>query len=76
MRGAATMSTTTSTYTVQGMTCAHCVRAVTEELGKLDHVNAVRVDLASGQVSIESDGPLDQAVVAEAVDVAGYSLAP
>jgi len=67
------MSTTT-TYTVDGMTCGHCVAAVTEELAKLDGVSHVDVDLASGRVTIDSSHPLDTAAVAAAVDEAGYTI--
>ena len=64
----------TSTFTVTGMTCGHCVSAVTEEVGKLDGVQAVDVDLTSGRVTVESEGPLDDAAVAAAVDEAGYAV--
>ena len=67
---------TTSTYTVIGMTCGHCVASVTEEVSKLDGVTAVEVDLASGQVTISSDAPLDSRAVAAAVDEAGYAVSP
>lgn len=70
-----TMNTTT-TFTVNGMTCAHCVAAVTEEVAKLDHVNHVEVDLASGDVTVQSDGPIDPIQFAAAVDEAGYAVAP
>ena len=66
--------TTTSTYTVNGMSCGHCVAAVTEELSKLGGVSHVDVDLGSGRVTVESDGPLDDDEVAAAVDEAGYTL--
>ena len=62
------------TYTVTGMTCGHCVSAVTDEVGKLDGVQAVDVDLTSGRVTVESEGPLDDAAVAAAVDEAGYAV--
>jgi len=65
---------TTSTYTVNGMSCGHCVAAVTEELSKLDGVSHVDVDLGSGRVTVESDSPLDDDEVAAAVDEAGYTL--
>jgi copper ion binding protein len=65
---------TTSTYTVAGMTCGHCVASVTEESSKLDGVIAVDVDLAAGRVTVKSDGPLDDSAVAAAVDEAGYEL--
>jgi copper chaperone len=66
--------TVTETYAVAGMTCGHCVQAVTEELIRLPGVRDVRVDLTSGQVTVQSDGlvPLDE--VRAAVDEAGYAL--
>lgn len=65
-----------SSYTVTGMTCGHCVASVTEELSELAGVTAVAVDLASGRVEVTSDAPLDRAVVAAAVEEAGYELTP
>jgi copper ion binding protein len=67
--------TVTQTYNVTGMTCGHCVQAVTEELSRLPGVRDVRVDLNTGAVTVESDGqvPLDE--VRAAVDEAGYALA-
>ena len=70
------MNTTRSNFTVLGMTCGHCVAAVTTEVSKIDHVTSVTVDLATGAVAVESDGPLDAEAVAAAVDEAGYELAP
>ena len=67
---------TTSTYTVVGMTCDHCVRAVTDEVGGVEEVTAVAVDLASGTVTVQSDAPIDDAAVAAAVIEAGYEVAP
>ncbi|MRJ75705.1 heavy metal transporter [Aeromicrobium sp. SMF47] len=72
------MTTSTDTYRVTGMTCEHCVAAVTEELSALDGVASVSVDLVPGgtsAVTVESDAPLDPAAVAEAVDEAGYAVA-
>ena len=65
---------TTSTYTVVGMTCEHCVRAVTEEVGALEGVTGVEVDLASGLVTVSSTTPVEDSVVAEAVAEAGYDV--
>ena len=65
----------TSTYTVTGMTCGHCVSAVTEEISAIDGVSDVRVDLGSGAVTVTSDGPLSEEAVRAAVDEAGYELA-
>ncbi|BCJ44207.1 heavy metal transport/detoxification protein [Actinoplanes ianthinogenes] len=65
----------TSTYTVKGMTCSHCVNAVTEELEGLPGVAGVQVDLGSGAVTVTSEAPLSQDAVRGAVDEAGYELA-
>jgi copper chaperone len=68
------MSTTTI-FNVTGMTCGHCVAAVTAEVSKLDNVTEVVVDLVTGSVTVESDGPVDTAAFAAAVDEAGYEVA-
>ena len=65
----------TATYTVTGMTCQHCVHAVTEEVAKLPGVESVSVDLPTGAVTVVSDEPLDGDAVRAAVDEAGYELA-
>jgi copper chaperone len=57
------------------MTCHHCVRAVTEEVSRIDGVSEVAVDLASGVVTVTSFQPIDQAAVEDAVTEAGYQLA-
>ncbi len=67
------MSTTTI-ITVDGMTCGHCVNAVQTEVGKLDGVTDVSVDLASGQVTVVADTEPDTAVLREAVEEAGYEV--
>ncbi|GGN74425.1 cation transporter [Nocardia rhizosphaerihabitans] len=65
----------TTTYTVTGMTCGHCVSSVKQEIGKIDGVTSVDVDLASGLVRVDSANELSEADVAAAVDEAGYELA-
>ncbi|MFG1607487.1 heavy-metal-associated domain-containing protein [Actinoplanes sp. NPDC049265] len=65
----------TSNYTVTGMTCEHCVSAVSGELGSLDGVDDVKVDLGTGVVTVTSERPLDEGAVRAAVDEAGYELA-
>jgi copper chaperone len=69
--------TTTTDYIVTGMTCAHCVAAVTGELTALDGVQAVSIELvADGEstVTVRSTGPLPEKAVRMAVDEAGYVL--
>ena len=65
---------TTMEYTVQGMTCGHCVAAVTAEIKKLDGVSDVEIVLEGGKVTVTSAAPLALADVAAAVDEAGYEL--
>ena len=62
------------TYTVSGMTCAHCVMSVTEEITAIDGVTDVDVDLPTGAVAVTSDRPLDDTEVRTAVEEAGYEL--
>jgi copper chaperone CopZ len=65
----------TSTYTVVGMTCGHCVNAVSGEVTSLPGVTDVEVDLDSGRLTVTSDTPMDDDAVRAAVDEAGYELA-
>lgn len=70
--------TITADYRVTGMTCGHCVAAVTEEVTALPGVTDVAIDLVAGgtsRVRVTSDHPLARSDVAEAVDEAGYRLA-
>ncbi len=70
------MSTST-TYAVSGMTCGHCVSAVTEEIKKLEGVSDVAIELNTGgesAVSVTSAAPLSVETVRDAVDEAGYTL--
>ena len=68
----------TATYRVTGMTCDHCVRAVTDEMSAIPGVSDVEVDLVAGgtsEVRVVSEQPLAETAVREAVDEAGYELA-
>ena len=70
---------TSATYQVTGMTCEHCVHAVTGELNNLDGVTGVTVELVPGgqsAVTVTSEGALPAGAVAAALDEAGdYRLA-
>ncbi len=64
----------TTTYPVTGMTCGHCVHAVTEELAQVAGVTGVSVDLVAGgesKVTVTSDVPLSTEAVVAALDEAG-----
>jgi copper chaperone len=64
-----------TSYTVTGMTCDHCVRSVREEVAKVEGVAVVDVDLASGLLTLDSDGPVDDDAVQAAVEEAGFEVA-
>jgi copper chaperone len=65
---------TEATYSVKGMTCDHCVRAVETEVGSVAGVTSVSVDLGAGRVTVVSDEPLDPAAVRAAVEEAGFEV--
>ncbi|MDO5535506.1 MAG: heavy-metal-associated domain-containing protein [Propionibacteriaceae bacterium] len=58
-------------YTVSGMTCGHCVNAITEEVEAIPGVTAVKVDLDSGSLKVGSEAPVDFDRIVEAVAEAG-----
>ncbi len=69
--------TTTTSYSVAGMTCSHCVAAVAKEVSQLDGVDAVLIDLNAGgtsTVTVTSFETLPVDAVRDAVDEAGYTL--
>ncbi len=63
------------TIKVKGMTCEHCVKAVTRALQELEGVGDVKVDLNTGQVSFEESRPVDDQAVREKIVKAGYEMA-
>jgi len=62
----------TAEYTVTGMTCAHCERAIRDEVGQIPGVTAIDVDAATGRLVVTADAPLADEAVLAAVDEAGY----
>ncbi len=65
----------TTTVTVMGMSCGGCASSVREEIGDIPGVSTVDVELSSGTVLIESDGPVEAVAIRNAVEEAGYRLA-
>ena len=65
---------TEATYSVTGMTCDHCVKAVESEVGRLPGVAAVSVDLGAGRVTLLSDEPVDPGAVKAALEEAGFEM--
>ncbi|HJH12451.1 copper chaperone [Brevibacterium ravenspurgense] len=67
----------TTTINVSGLTCNHCVNAVKDEVGAIDGVQSVNVELVEGGISpvtIESATPLAEADLNDAIDEAGYTI--
>jgi copper chaperone len=61
------------TFNVQGMSCGHCVGAVTQAVKSVDPAAEVKVDLASGKVEVQSDQ--DRDAIAQAIQQEGYTVA-
>lgn len=59
------------TFSVQGMTCGHCERAVTQAVKTLDPQAGVKIDRAAGKVEVQSDKPRE-AIIA-AISEEGYA---
>ena len=62
------------TYAVPGVSCEHCVRAISDEVGRVPGVANVIVDLDAKQVRVRGDG-VEDAAVRDAIDEAGYDIA-
>lgn len=63
----------TKNYSVEGMTCEHCVTSVQEEVAEVVGTQGVEVELESGRVTVTGEGFSDDAIIA-AVERAGYTL--
>ncbi len=63
-----------STIKIKGMSCEHCVKAVSEALEGIKGIKNVRVDLSSGEATFEEEGALDMSLVREAIRKAGYEV--
>ncbi|MEU3607738.1 heavy-metal-associated domain-containing protein [Streptomyces sp. NPDC035033] len=66
------MSAHSTTYRVAGVASGHCKAIVSGALRELDAVDTVHVEISTGLVTVNSSAPLDDAVVAETVEDAGY----
>jgi len=59
---------------IKGMSCQHCVMAVTKALSSIDGIKDVKVDLMSGEASFEETKPVDTKIIADVVKKAGYEV--
>jgi len=62
------------TIKIKGMSCNHCVMAVTKALEKIDGVKNVKVDLAKAEATFDEVKPVDMEVVKERIRKAGYDV--
>ena len=62
------------TIKIKGMSCNHCVMAVTKALNEIEGIKDVRVDLEKGEASFEETKPVDMAIISERIEMAGYEV--
>jgi copper chaperone len=68
-------STHMPTIKIKGMSCNHCVMAVTKALGGIEGVSNVKVDLAEGEATFDEATPVDRNVIGERIRKAGFEVA-
>ena len=66
-------STMNQSFTVKGMTCGHCEKAVTQAVKSVDPQAEVKIDRASGKVDVDSAQPRE--AIAAAITEEGYAVA-
>ncbi len=62
------------TIKVKGMSCQHCVKAVTKALSEIDGVKDVKVDLSQGEASFDETKPVDGEILKEKIKKAGFEI--
>jgi len=62
------------TIKIEGMTCNHCVMAVTRTLNEIDGIENVKVDLNKGEASFDEVKPLDMEIIKDSIKKAGYEV--
>jgi copper chaperone len=60
---------------IKGMSCNHCVMAVTKALGGIDGISNVKVDLSKGEATFDEARPVDRAIIRERIKKAGFEVA-
>ncbi len=64
----------TTTIKVKGLSCQHCVQAVTKALEEIDGVSGVKVDLLKGEATFEQSSPVSGDILKEKIKKAGFEL--
>ena len=63
------------TIKIEGMSCNHCVMAVTKALSGIDGIGNVKVDIAKGEATFDEVKPVDRAIIRERIKKAGFEVA-
>ena len=63
-----------ATIKIKGMTCRHCVLAVTRALGGIAGISGVEVDLEKGEASFREEAPVDRELLREGLAAAGFEI--
>ena len=63
-----------TTIKIKGMTCRHCVMAVTKALSGMDGIRDVQVNLETEEASFTEEKPVDLALIRERISKAGYEV--
>jgi copper chaperone len=63
-----------ATVKIKGMSCNHCVMAVTKALDEIDGVSAVQVDLSKGEATFQETKPVDRNLIRDKIKKAGYEV--
>jgi copper chaperone len=63
-----------TTIKIRGMSCQHCVMAVTKALGGIDGIKDVRVDLEKGDATFTEEKPVERTIIRERIAKAGFDV--
>jgi copper chaperone len=63
-----------ATIKIKGMSCNHCVMAVTRALNEIEGIKNVKVDFAKGEADFDEVKPVDMDLVRKAIRKAGYEV--
>lgn len=63
-----------ATIKIKGMTCRHCVMAVTRALGGIAGISGVEVDLEKGEASFREEAPVDRELIRAGLAAAGFEI--
>lgn len=64
-----------ATIQIKGMSCRHCVMAVTKALSGIDGIKDVQVDLEKGEAAFTEEKSIDRALIRERIVKAGFDVA-